>query len=208
MEPVSTSPVQPSPAPRPLAQSGPGIRPEFTGTGGELLGRLLVGLILTVITFGIYAPWFMAAFLRYLYSKTTLDRGAAGRVRLEFTGTGGQLLVVGLLGYLLTLVTLGIYLPWFIANLARFFADNSVGTTDDGTRYQLRFEATGGDLFATFFVGGLLSMITLGLYMPWFICKCSSCSPPRPASWRTARPPAASTSSARAAPSSAPSWWA
>lgn len=148
-----------------------GKRFEFNGTGGELFGKLFVGWLLTMITFGIYTPWFMASMTNYLYSKTLFHGSTRGKVKMEFTGKGGELFVLFLVGYLLTLVTLGIYAPWFIVKVMRYMADNSKGADELGNGYGLRFNATGGQLFVTLLVGYLLTMVTIGIYAPWFMCK-------------------------------------
>ena len=148
-----------------------GLRPNFQGTGGELFVTFLVGGLLTMITGGIYAPWFMCKLINYQAANTTLGPTKKGELRLEFTGTGGELFVKYLVGGLLTTITLGIYTPWFIAKLLKFFADNTVATAPDGTRYRPSFEATGGELFVQFLIGGLLTSITLGIYCPWFMVK-------------------------------------
>ena len=163
--------VAPSSALQRGSVSGSVSRADFSGTGGEMLGKMFVGFLLTGITFGIYLPWFLAGFYRYIYSKTTFGPTAKGNVRFEFTGTGGELFVTFLIGYLLTIVTLGIYSPWFITNLIRYYADHSVATTEDGTRYQLKYDGTGGSMLVTILVGGLLCAVTLYIYMPWFMCK-------------------------------------
>jgi uncharacterized membrane protein YjgN (DUF898 family) len=150
---------------------GGGLRPNFQGTGGELFVTFLVGYLLTAITFGIYAPWFYCKLMNFRLSNTTLGPTRRGDLRLEFTGKGGELFVTFLVGYLLTVITLGIYSAWFACKLIKFFADNTTATAQDGTRFRLNFEGTGGELFVTFLVGGLLSAITLYIYLPWFMCK-------------------------------------
>ncbi|MFV8751405.1 DUF898 family protein [Nannocystaceae bacterium ST9] len=156
----------------PMAMGGGGeVRGDFTGTGGELLGKLFVGYLLTLITIGIYMPWFICSMTTYIASKVSFGPTQRGIVRFRFEGKGGNLFVTFLVGYLLTLITLGIYMPWFICKIQKFFADNTAITTDDGSEYRPRFDGTGGDLFVTFLVGYLLTMITFGIYMPWFICK-------------------------------------
>jgi uncharacterized membrane protein YjgN (DUF898 family) len=157
--------------PAPMGMGGGGLRPNFQGTGGELFVTFLVGYLLTLVTFGIYMPWFLCKIQSFLMSNTTLGPTKRGDLRLEFTGRGGELFVTFLVGYLLTAITIGIYAPWFIAKLIRFFADNTVATAQDGTRFRPRFEATGGELFVTFLVGYLLTAITFGIYGPWFLCK-------------------------------------
>jgi uncharacterized membrane protein YjgN (DUF898 family) len=154
----------------PAALGAPTVRASFSGTGGEMFGKLFVGFLLTAITFGIYGPWFVADLQRYVYAKTSYGPTSRGDVRLEFTGTGGSLFVTGFVGGLLTAITLGIYYPWFLCNLLRYFTDNTVAVGGDGARYQLKFEGTGGEMFVTLLVGALLCAVTLGIYMPWFIC--------------------------------------
>jgi uncharacterized membrane protein YjgN (DUF898 family) len=147
------------------------VRTNFQGKGGDLFVTLLVGGLLTLVTLGIYMPWFMCRLARFVLSNTTLGPTARGDLKLEFTGKGGELLVTMLVGGLLTLVTIGIYAPWFICKELRFFADNTRGAAQDGTRYRLRFDGTGGDLLVTFLLGYLLITVTFGIYGPWFVCK-------------------------------------
>jgi uncharacterized membrane protein YjgN (DUF898 family) len=160
-------------APAPMGAPGGvgGVRPNFQGTGGELFVTFLVGYLLTIVTIGIYTPWFYCKLVNFMLSNTTLGPTRRGDLRLEFTGKGGELFVTFLVGYLLTLITIGIYTPWFMVKLIKFFANNTTAAAQDGTRYRLNFEGTGGELFVTFLVGMLLSMITLYIYMPWFMCK-------------------------------------
>ena len=161
----------PGAPPMAMGQSGGEIRGDFSGTGGELLGQLLVGYLLTLITFGIYMPWFMCKFTNFIAQRVTFGPTQKGTISFRFDGQGGQLFVTFLVGYLLTLVTIGIYMPWFICKLTKFFSDNTTIATSDGTTYNPRFEGSGGDLFVTFLVGYLLTCITFGIYAPWFMCK-------------------------------------
>jgi uncharacterized membrane protein YjgN (DUF898 family) len=143
---------------------------QFNGTGGELFVKLLVGGLLSAITFGIYAPWFVVSLTKYIYEKTVLKTGG-GEVRFEFNGTGGQLFVTWLVGAILTGITFGIYGAWFMVKLTNFFATNLEAKSSDGKVYNVEFRGTGGQLFVIYLVGVLLSMITLGIYAPWFMCK-------------------------------------
>ena len=158
--------------PGPMASaSGGEVRGDFSGTGGELLGQLLVGYLLTLVTFGIYGPWFICKFFNFVAQRITFGPTAKGTVRFRFDGQGGELFVTFLVGYLLTIVTFGIYGAWFVCKLTKFYTDNLVVSTDDGNEYQLRFDGEGGQLLVTFIVGYLLTFVTLGIYMPWFTCK-------------------------------------
>lgn len=144
---------------------------DFKGTGGDLFGKVIGGALLTAITMGIYAPWFQVSLLKYVYGTTTIRGTRRGDLSLEFTGTGGELFKIGLLGALLTGITIGIYAPWFMANLIRYFDEHSVAKARDGATFQLQSQITGGELFKTYLVGALLTGITVGIYAPWFICN-------------------------------------
>lgn len=150
---------------------GGGVRPNFQGSGGDLFVTFLVGYLLTMVTFGIYMPWFYCKIANFVMSNTTLGPTRRGELRVEFAGQGGELFVIGLVGYLLTIITFGIYLPWLMVKLIKFFCANTVASAPDGTRYRLEFSGTGGELFVTVLVGYLLTAITFGIYGAWFICK-------------------------------------
>lgn len=69
-------------------------RLKFVGSGGTLFGIHLVGLLLTLITFGIYRFWWRTNVRRYMWSNTLyLDEP------LEYTGKGLELFV----GFLIVL---------------------------------------------------------------------------------------------------------
>lgn len=174
MQPMApgAAPMAPGPAgAAPFGGGGGGIRPNFQGTGGELFVTVLVGMLLTGITAGIYLPWFICKLARYMTANMTLGPTRRGELRVEFTGTGGDLFVTYLVGSLLTMITIGIYTPWFMCKLIKFFTDNTTAVAPDGTRMRLNFEGTGGDLFVTYLVGTLLTYVTIGIYTPWFMCK-------------------------------------
>jgi uncharacterized membrane protein YjgN (DUF898 family) len=165
------APMSAMPPPMGMGGGTGAVRPNFQGTGGELFVTVLVGALLSVITLYIYMPWFMCRMARYFADNTTLGPTRRGDLRLEFTGQGGELLVILLLHGLLTVITAYIYLPWFLVKLIKFFSANTQAVAQDGTRFRLEFEGTGGELFVTFLVGMILTVITLYIYMPWFICK-------------------------------------
>jgi uncharacterized membrane protein YjgN (DUF898 family) len=143
---------------------------QFTGTGGGLLGKFLVGMILTGITIGIYAPWFIVNLQKYICENLTL-KTENGDVKFSFTGTGGKLFGVYLVGAILTGLTLGIYASWFMVNITRFFAENTQAQSAEGKSYTIQFNGNGASLFGTYFVGILLTCITFGIYAPWFMVK-------------------------------------
>ncbi len=154
-----------------MGAGGGKVELKFHGTGGGLFVNFLIGYLLTLITFGIYMPWFMVRMTRYIFENSTIAGTRRGTLVPVFVGSGGKLFVLFLVGYLLTLLTLGIYGAWFMRNLVAYLADHSSARAQDGTEYKLHFGGTGGKLFVTFLVGYLLTLITIGIYMPWFMCK-------------------------------------
>ena len=69
---------------------------EFRGSIGRFVGLNLLGILLSAVTLGIYAPWFAARVTRYLVGETSY-RGTAW----EFNGKGSRLFVILLLSLVL-----------------------------------------------------------------------------------------------------------
>jgi uncharacterized membrane protein YjgN (DUF898 family) len=74
---------------------------EFRGSTGAFLGLNLLGLLLSLVTLGIYSPWYAARVARYL-SGQTFYRGKPW----EFTGNGSRLFVILLLSLVLPVVAI------------------------------------------------------------------------------------------------------
>lgn len=72
------------------------------------------------------------------------------------------LIGVGILGFLITVLTLGICLPWAICLRHRWIAEHTV---IEGRR--LKFTGTAMGLFGTWIKIFLLIFITLGIYSFW-----------------------------------------
>ncbi|GAB4148937.1 MAG: hypothetical protein Tsb009_22970 [Planctomycetaceae bacterium] len=143
----------------------------FHGTGGALFGQMFVGFLLMILTLGIYTPWFICKLTKWAHENTELVDDDGNWVRLTFRGSGGQLFGIYFVGMLLSFITLGIYSFWFIADLYRFFIENTTGETVDGEQVELKFAGTGGELFGKVFVGFLLTFVTCGIYSPWMVCS-------------------------------------
>jgi uncharacterized membrane protein YjgN (DUF898 family) len=218
----------------------------FDGTIGKYLGLNIGGILLSIITLSIYAPWYIRNIIGYLASNTSF-KGA----RLEFLGTGGRLfkyfvlalylpvivlsvlvsVVIGITLYgrgggsgragvqivttlmvfvvlfilipfiylvykwcvnvkwneatvrwrtsfwpscgfilgqaLLTLITMGIYGPAAALRIYRYFAERTIFSRGDVELGRLGFDGPLGRGFGLLWGQGLLSLITLGIYIPW-----------------------------------------
>jgi uncharacterized membrane protein YjgN (DUF898 family) len=138
-----------------------GIHMGYRGELSDMISTYLVGMILTVITLGIYGPWFVVK-LR----KEMIDNVRFGNVRLRYVGDGADLLLIHVKGYFLSIITLGIYLFWYAKELLHFYINNIVVLQDD--KYcRLQCHVTGWE-FLKLTVGNLFIVVfTLGLGIPW-----------------------------------------
>jgi len=160
---------------------------EYVGTVGALLPIVLMNLLLTIITLGIYRFWAKTNVRKYLWSKTRFDGEP-----FEYTGTGGELFVGFLivffililpimigLGFLVQLYPttapyiIGAFYPLFIflmgvaiyrAQVYRMSRTNWRGITGA----QLKGSAAYGWITLKY---AMLYFITLGLIAPYVICR-------------------------------------
>ncbi len=85
----------------------------------------------------------------------------------EFKGTGGQYFPTFFIHlFLISSVTLGIYLPWAWVRLLKLRASHTLINAK-----RVSFTGTGGQLLGLAVVQGLLTIVTLGFYAPWAVCK-------------------------------------
>jgi uncharacterized membrane protein YjgN (DUF898 family)/Flp pilus assembly protein TadD len=129
---------------------------EFIGSGRQYLEVFIIHIfLLSMLTLGVYSPWAWVRLFRLRASHTRIN----GKL-MNFTGTGGQFLVVGLVNGLLTILTLGIFWPWASCRISRWKAQH---TLVDGK--PSGFVGTGGSLFLFFLIHFLiLPALTFGLY--------------------------------------------
>ena len=50
---------------------------EYTGKGVELFGRFILWYILTIVTLGLYTPWMLNGFYRYVVENIRVQASAA-----------------------------------------------------------------------------------------------------------------------------------
>ncbi len=73
-------------------------------SAGEFMGIVGIGLLLTIVTIGIYAPWFIRNIQRYLIDNTSYKEN-----RFAFKGKGGKLFVIILLSLFIPMIVVGIF---------------------------------------------------------------------------------------------------
>jgi len=79
---------------------------------------------------------------------------------LIFNGKFGEFIGIILLGGLLSIITIGIYSPWFIKNTQKFFTDNSSYDSNNP-----KFQGTGGRLFVILTLSLILPIIIISVFM-------------------------------------------
>ncbi len=157
---------------------------EFHGTGGEmfmgalkLFGLLIVfgigmgllqvslgetGAIITSLIYILFFPMLgilaLHGAVRYRWSRTTWQ----GRP-FVYHGQLAQFEIIALRGLLLSIVTLGVYIPFLLIDLRSYITNN---TSFGGQRFS--FSGTGKDLLHDWIIFLISFLPTLGLYRFWF----------------------------------------
>ncbi len=158
----------------------------FHGKGGQYFGIWIVNALLTIITLGLYYPWARAATLRYFYQETELADS-----RFQFHGTGREMFLgfikaIGIiivlyavffgcmamggvmvaLGFLLFIGGFLALIPFAIHGAAKYRASR---TSWRGIHFGYRGEL--GELVKICLTGGLLTVVTFGIYSFWLSCN-------------------------------------
>jgi uncharacterized membrane protein YjgN (DUF898 family) len=138
-----------------------GIRFSFRGNTREFVNLFVGGVLLSVLTLGLYTPIFLVKKHAFLLAHSYF-----GSVKAEFDGENRGLFTSFLLALLLTPFTLGLCWFWFAARKQRYlWAHTTIGDA--------RFDCavTGGRLLGLHAVNLLLLAITLGLGRPWVLVR-------------------------------------
>jgi uncharacterized membrane protein YjgN (DUF898 family) len=142
-----------------------GIRFGYAGKRGTLVGIFFKGILLTIITFGIYAPWFTINLRRYILSNIK-----AGNAQFIYTGSGSEYFWLNLKGYFLTVLTFGVYFFWWQKDQFEFFVNNlRMQQGDDAVFFNSK--ATGSGFAGLMIVNFLIIVFTFGLGYPWAVTR-------------------------------------
>lgn len=128
-----------------------GFISEDPGTLLIAYGVFLLGLLAIL-------PLALHGMMRYRTSRTSW-RG----IHLGYRGELSDMYSTYLIGFFLTILTLGIYGSWFVVKLRKQMIDNvRFGNVS------LRYVGDGGGLFLIHVKGYFLSVFTLGIYLFWY----------------------------------------
>jgi uncharacterized membrane protein YjgN (DUF898 family) len=125
-------------------------------TYGPLLGALFFYLLLLAI-----APYVIVGVLRYRLSRTSL-RGIHFGCRADAREFGK----IYYKNLILTILTLGLYSPWFVSNIRAFLAPNCWYGDQP-----FDYDGQGNDLFRSWLLFMLLLLPTLYLVAFWYAAK-------------------------------------
>jgi uncharacterized membrane protein YjgN (DUF898 family) len=98
----------------------------------------------------------IAFILSYFIEKISIEGIEYKNKSLVFKGKFGQYIGIVLLGGFLSVITLGIYSPWFIKSIQKFFIDNSTYDSNNP-----EFRGTGGNLFVILLLTLIIPMIII-----------------------------------------------
>jgi uncharacterized membrane protein YjgN (DUF898 family) len=159
----------------------------FDGTFGQFMGKFLSGLFLSIITLGIYSPWFMTKIQKFFIDNTSHDSN-----KLEFEGTAGKLFKI---------LFLTLFLPMLVLMIVMIFIGVKTGNSDPKSTslytnlltaiimipymyyfykwmvkvkfrdYTIRWETTFWNSCGKILLEIFLSIITVGIYYPYALLR-------------------------------------
>jgi len=151
---------------------------DFRGQGSDFFGIWIVNLLLTIITLGLYTPWARVRVRRFFHEHTYLndksfDYLADPRKIFRFFLLIALFFILWtvleysnpLIASLVWILALAA-IPWLLVRFLRFVAYNS---TYDGIRF--RFTGTLKESYFIFLLGPIITIITLGFLLPYFIMR-------------------------------------
>jgi uncharacterized membrane protein YjgN (DUF898 family) len=159
----------------------------FSGEIVKFIGVFLLGLLLSIITIGIYSPWFIRNIMKFFVNNTSHDENP-----FEFKGKGGELFVIILVTYLIPIVFIAL-----LSTISSMFNHMHQSTLANGIiqvitmfvmipytyfvykwmvnvkykSYTIAWQTDAWDSFGTILIQYLLTVITIGIYYPLAMLK-------------------------------------
>lgn len=153
----------------------------FTGTGAEMFKGFIKALVMIILVYGVgftlvFCGFPLTGFL-FIYAfilaivplalhgsyKYRMAKTNWGGIRFGYVGDRGELIKLFFKGFLLTLVTLGIYGAWFTINLRRYIISHiRIGNAE------FKYSGNGEDFLWMNIKGYFLTVFTLGIYSFWW----------------------------------------
>jgi len=102
----------------------------------------------------------IAFFITFYMVKLMIENVRYNDIPIRFNGKFGRFIGLVLGGLALSIITLGIYMAWFVRNMQRFFVDNSVYENQP-----FKFRGKGDKLFVILLLTIFLPMVVLTIIM-------------------------------------------
>ena len=154
---------------------------EFKGHFSNYMGVILLGLFLSIITFGIYSPWFIRNVQRFYIDNSSYDSGS-----FKFKGKGGRLFVILLLTIVAPVILLSVLMFVMVFSnpesaskaliiqqvimmfvmIPYMYMVYKWMVNIDYKGYNITWETTFWDSCGKIALEMLLIVITLGIFMP------------------------------------------
>jgi len=138
-----------------------GIRFGYAGDRTELFVLYTLGLLLTLITIGIYGFWFHIKLRKYIIGNIKV-----GNASFRYTGDGTEYFLLNLKGIALTIITLGIYIFWWEKDLFSYYV-NKLELTQGDKKVEFASTMTGGSFALLLITNMLIFIFTLGIGFAW-----------------------------------------
>jgi uncharacterized membrane protein YjgN (DUF898 family) len=137
------------------------IRFSFQGKKMEAFTLYLIGVILSILTLGLYWPFF-----KMKSEKFWREHSWFGNVQFSFSGTGKDFIGKFFIAVLMTPLTLGFYLFWFAADLKRYLWSHThlAGATFD-------FPVNGNDYMKLKVINFFILLFTIGAGFSWTVIR-------------------------------------
>lgn len=91
------------------------INLRFNGRFWPFVGKLILGMIISAVTLGIYVPWFARNMHRFFVNQTSLNDSG-----FEFKGEGGILFLIFLLGMLAPMIVVSLLFAGLISDMEQY----------------------------------------------------------------------------------------
>ncbi|MCW0481677.1 DUF898 family protein [Gaoshiqia sediminis] len=108
----------------------------------------------------------VALALTFFLAKYFIEGVAYKEQTIKFSGTFGKYLGTMLLGFFLSIITLGIYGAWFMRDLHRFFVNHSSYQSNS-----FRFQGKGSQLFVIILLTLMLPTIAISVFVATMMLK-------------------------------------
>jgi uncharacterized membrane protein YjgN (DUF898 family) len=134
-----------------------GVRFGLIPGAGPYAKTFILGYLATLLTFGLYGPVWLNKCRTILMNNMRY-----GSEPFVYQGEHSEAFRIGIKGFFLSILTLGIYSFWYRAQMQRFILGNTTFMRARG-----RCDLTGGNILEFTVLAVLGTALTLGLAFPW-----------------------------------------